>query len=141
MKKTIVTVLLIGLLLVAGYYGFTQLRQPDVAPTQGSIAPPQTTVPPTMITVSVTPSVTTATGFRYMYSVEVVEFTPNADSYVGFKTCDKKDSVCTVYGIQSSEIAKATLGQTMSLSFDNYGNCGAALGTSYCYVVGKHELK
>lgn len=141
MKKTIVTVLLIGLLLIAGYYGFTQLRQSDVVPPQGGIAPPQSTVPPTMITASATPSVTTATGFRYMYNVEVVEFAPNTDSYVGFRRCDQKDSVCTVYGIQSSEIAKATLGQTMTLSFDNYGNCGAALETSYCYVVGKHELK
>lgn len=141
MKIIIAAVLVVGLLFGVGVYGMRLYSEQNVVPQAGSIAPPQTTVPPTMITVSATPSVTTATGFRYMYNVEVVEFAPNKDSYVGFRRCDQKDSVCTVYGIQSSEIAKATMGQTMTLSFDNYGNCGAALGTSYCYVVGKHELK
>ncbi|MFZ6022256.1 MAG: hypothetical protein ACOYT9_02175 [Patescibacteria group bacterium] len=141
MKMIFASLLVVGLLFGVGLYGMRLYTEQKMVPSVGSIAPPQTTVPPTMVTASVTPSVTTVTGFRYMYSVEVVEFAPNTDSYVGFRTCDKKDSVCTVYGIQSSDIAKATLGQAMTLSFDNYGNCGAALGTSYCYVVGKHELK
>lgn len=128
--------------VLIGMYGVNMYKQRSGTPTADvGIAPPQTTVPPTMITVSVTPSVTNAAGFRYSYAVEAVEFAPEADKYIGFRYCMPKDSVCSVYGIQMADIAKVMLGQTYTLSFDNYGNCTAAAGTSYCYVVGKHELK
>ena len=79
------------------------------------------------------------TKFRYEYEVEAVEYEPDSN-YVGFKTCDDNLSTCTIYGIKASEIAKATLGENFILRFNETGDTGAALGTTYIEVVGEFEL-
>ena len=79
------------------------------------------------------------TKFKYEYEVEAVEYAPDSN-YVGFRTCDNNLSTCTVYGIKASEIAKATLGENFILRFNETGDTGAALGTTYIQVVGEFEL-
>ena len=79
------------------------------------------------------------TKFKYEYEVEAVEYEPDSN-YVGFRTCDNNLSTCTIYGIKASEIAKATLGENFILRFNETGDTGAALGTTYIEVVGEFEL-
>ena len=75
--------------------------------------------------------------FEYSYIVEVVEYEPDSEKYVGYKFCGEQSS-CTIYGIEREEIeeGKKDIGDSFMLSFNNYECSGAAAGTSSCDLGG-----
>lgn len=83
-------------------------------------------------------STSSENDYVHSYTATAVTFTPDSDNYIGYSVCEK--SSCTVYGIENSKIAKAVLGGTYRISFNKYGDCKAALGTTYCVVSGNVEI-
>jgi len=79
-------------------------------------------------------------SFLYTYTAEAVEYEPNSTQYVGYKVCDTENSTCTIYGIDNTLISKSILSGQYKISFNSYGECNAATGTSYCIVNGEVEI-
>lgn len=82
---------------------------------------------------------------KYDFSLNTisVEYTPDQDNYAGFEICDDVNSICTIYGVEYSRIAKAVLGERFLLQFDksNVAGCTAAAGTTYCILSGSFYLE
>jgi len=79
---------------------------------------------------------TPANKFKYTYITTGTSYEPNPDEYAGFIICEDGQPPCFVYGIKYEFLSKYFVGMKYQISFNEFGNCGAASGTSYCIVKG-----
>lgn len=77
--------------------------------------------------------------YKYKVDVEAYMYEPD-NSYVGLRTCDLKNSTCTIYGVKASDVAKAVLGQKFTVEFNEMGEATAAAGTTYIPIIGEFQL-
>lgn len=79
--------------------------------------------------------------YSEVVNVEAVDFEPNSEKYIGFRSCDYQVSSCTVYGVESDTLEDISMGGEYILYFNETKDCKAVLGTAYCIVDGDSEVE